>query len=458
MKNKTLITKLLTLVGIMLLLLVGLKVIGNIVDDRQRYRAEATEGVAQSLAGEQIVLGPLVHYACVETWDALEQVNNVSSTVTQRREFSIVNSPDQLTIIGDTRMESLARSLHKVNVFTLNAQIAGSWAEGIKPPTLPKTPPLAKNWNVQCEPPVLMFAVDDARGIRSAQLRLNGKPYKLSAGTNYVAFPKGLHVRLPEVILASAQPLKVELELSLVGTEQLSIVPLGDTSQVQLSGQWPHPSFGGRFLPATREVSSKGFNATWKLSALATTATQSVAEGKPICRSSSYQMRQGACTDSFSVSFIDPVNPYSLSNRAVKYGLLFILLTFVAVGMFEVLQRLRIHPVQYLLIGSALCVFFLLLVSLSEHLSFSLAYAIAASACAVLLGYYACHALASVKRGIPFGVGIAVLYGLLFILLQLEQTALVIGALTLFLVLTLVMVMTRNVNWYGLSGQVDTED
>lgn len=456
MKKRPIVTKLVVLACIVLLLLLGLGVIGDIVQDRQRYRAATAEGVAHSLAGEQMVLGPLVHHACVETWDTLERDNNVSRSVKQRREFRVVSWPDQLDIAGDTSMESLARGLHKVNAFTLNAQIVGTWADGIKSPQLPST---EKNGTIHCEAPVVMLAVDDARGIRSAQVRLNGKSYKLNPGTHYAPFAKGLHVSLPEDVLNTAQPFKVELDLALVGTGRLSIVPLGDTSNVQLSGQWPHPSFGGRFLPATREVSSDGFKATWELSALATTAPQTVADGKPVCRNDdSYEARQGDCTDSFSVGFIDPVNPYSLSDRATKYGLLFIVLTFVAVGMFELLQRLRIHPVQYLLIGSALCVFFLLLVSLSEHVPFSLAYAIAAGACAVLLGYYACHALASTKRGIPFGMGIAVLYGLLFILLQLEQTALVIGALTLFLVLTLIMVMTRKVDWYGLSAQAEKRD
>ena len=157
------------------------------------------------------------------------------------------------------------------------------------------------------------------------------------------------------------------------------------------------------------------------------------------------------CADSFSVAFIDPVNPYSLSDRATKYGVLFIALTFVAVGLFELMLRLRVHPVQYLLVGSALCSFFLLLLSLSEHLPFGMAYAVAATACVLLLGYYASHMLGSLRRGLPFGAGMALLYGLLYVLLQLEQTALVVGSIALFAVLALVMVLTRRVNWYGLS-------
>ena len=151
------------------------------------------------------------------------------------------------------------------------------------------------------------------------------------------------------------------------------------------------------------------------------------------------------------ISFIDPVNPYSLSDRATKYGLLFVVLTFVAVGLFELMNRLRVHPIQYFLVGSAISIFFLLLVSLSEHLGFNESYAAAATACVLLLTYYASYMLGGLRRGVPFGLGVGLLYGLLFVLLQLEQTALVVGAIALFVVLALVMALTRKIDWYRLS-------
>jgi inner membrane protein len=166
----------------------------------------------------------------------------------------------------------------------------------------------------------------------------------------------------------------------------------------------------------------------------------------------------GPCIETVAVAFIDPINTYSLSDRATKYGLLFIALTFVAVGLFEFMRGLRVHPVQYFLVGAAISIFFLLLVSLSEHLPFNDSYAYAASACVLLLGYYASHMLRSWKRGLPFGAGMALLYGLLFMLLQLEQTALVVGALALFAVLAAVMLLTRKVDWYGrLQANTDSE-
>lgn len=312
---------------------------------------------------------------------------------------------------------------------------------------------------MQCGAPILMMAVGDARGIRTAQLTLGEQTLPLKPGTFHPTYSRGLHAALPEAVRDQTNGLSATLELELVGTERLAMVPLGGNTEVQLGSSWPHPSFAGRFLPSEREVKADGFNARWRLSALATTAQHDIANGKKVCDAASTAGSDHAlaataerdCADSFSVAFIDPVNPYTLSDRATKYGVLFIALTFVAVGLFELMKKLRVHPVQYLLVGSALCSFFLLLVSLSEHLPFGVSYAIAATACVLLLAYYASHMLGSLARGVPLGAGIALLYGLLYVLLQLEQTALVVGAIALFMVLTAVMVLTRNVNWYGLA-------
>jgi len=140
-----------------------------------------------------------------------------------------------------------------------------------------------------------------------------------------------------------------------------------------------------------------------------------------------------------------------LSDRALKYGLLFIALTFVSVGLVEVMRRLRVHPVQYLLVGCALTVFFLLLTSLGEHLSFNIAYLGASLACTLLLGYYGSHVLGGLRAGALFGAGIAGLYGALYVLLQMEQSSLLTGAVLLFCVLAGVMVATRRLDWHGLA-------
>ena len=154
---------------------------------------------------------------------------------------------------------------------------------------------------------------------------------------------------------------------------------------------------------------------------------------------------------------MDPVSPYVLSDRATKYGLLFIALTFVGVGALEVLRRLRVHPIQYLLVGSALAIFFLLLVSLSEHVPFAVAYLAAAAACTALLTFYGAFVLRGSRAGAAFGAAIGGLFGALYALLQLEQTALLLGSILLFAVLAAVMVATRRIDWYGLFARMRAE-
>jgi inner membrane protein len=453
--------KLAALAAVVLLLLIGLGQIEDVVRDRQHYRSMTAQNVASSLAGPQTLLGPLIHSACVESWDVETGKGDERRSEERRREFLLTAMPEQLKLRSGAAMEERARGLHKVNTYTLKAHIQAQWA------SLASLQPQAtvKGSRMQCGAPIVMLGVGDARGIRTAQLTLDGSALALKPGTFHPRYSRGLHAVLPATVHDQAGGLSATLDLELVGTEGLSIVPLGSNTEVQLESGWPHPSFAGRFLPSEREVRSDGFTAQWRLSSLATTAQHDVAAGKPVCaagpgddESAASPSPGSGCTDSFSVAFIDPVNPYSLADRAIKYGVLFIALTFVAVGLFELMgggpamKSLRVHPVQYLLVGSALCSFFLLLLSLSEHLPFGASYALAAGACVLLLGYYASHMLGSMRRGLPFGAGMALLYGLLYVLLQLEQTALVVGSIALFAVLALVMVLTRRVNWYGLTA------
>lgn len=451
-----LFTKLAALLAVAVLLWIGLGLIGDVVRDRQHYRFEAVRSVAQSLAGPQTVMGPLLHSACVETWDMVVGSGNDRSVTEQRREFRLTAVPEQLNIEMDAVPEARARGLHEVNAYLLKAHVTAEWSalESLRPQAT------MKQSRLQCGPPVLMLAVADARGIRTARLTVEEQPLPLKPGTFHPVYTRGLHATLPDNLRAQDAPLRVSLDLELVGIERLGIVPLGSQTEVRMSSAWPHPSFGGRYLPSEREVRADGFSARWRLSSLASSAQQDVAEDRKLCEVSlapeagEYAVARAAspCVESLDVAFIDPVNPYSLSDRAIKYGLLFIALTFMAVGLFELMKAVKVHPVQYLLVGGALCSFFLLLVSLSEHLAFGFSYALAAASCVLLLTYYASHVLGGWRRGLPLGLGIAVLYGLLYLLLQLEQTALVVGALALFALLAMVMVLTRRVDWYGQSA------
>jgi inner membrane protein len=367
----------------------------------------------------------------------------------RRREFILVALPESLTIKSSAGVDQRARGLHQVNTFNLKTQINAKWAnlESLK------AVQTIKNSRMNCGAPIVMVSVTDASGIRSATLELNGQVQTLKPGTFYPLYPRGVHAMLPDALRGQEEPLSIDVQLELQGTEKLAIVPLGGITQIRMQSNWPHPSFAGDFLPSERTISKEGFDATWRISSLATTARENLLLDRGFCSAETDGgIKPRDCVETLKVAFIDPVNAYSLSDRVTKYGVLFVVLTFVAVGLFELMKRVRVHPVQYFLVGSAICSFFLLLVSLSEHLGFNTAYLVAAVACVSLLMYYASYMLGSLWRGLPFGAGMGLLYGLLFVLLQQEQTALALGAVALFVVLAAVMALTRKVDWYGLTG------
>lgn len=457
MKPGSLVLKVLAIVAIVAALMLALGRIGGLVDERQMRSREAQQSVEQSLAGRQSVLGPALLSACIEEWDTFVGEGKDRKTVAERREFLLAATPRQLAVQAGATMEPRHRGLFKVNTYAGKATLQAQW------PSLAALRPQREHAGsrLQCAAPVLMVAVSDARGIRQALVKVGGDTLPVRSGTQHPSHLRGFHAVLPEALRTAEQPLAVEVTLELVGTAELAIAPIADDTRVQLHANWPHPSFGGRFLPTTREIRADSFSATWNVSSLATTAASDFLHRMALCTPPGGDVDDAAppapagrapagCIESFSVGFIDPVNPYSLSDRAIKYGLLFVGLTFVAVGMVEVMRRVRVHPIQYLLVGCALSIFFLLLLSLSEHLSFDLSYAIAATACVALLGVYARHLLGGVRAGAMFAGGVATLYGALYALLQMEQTALVIGSVLLFAVLAGVMLMTRRVDWYGL--------
>ena len=440
-------SKLLALVAILALLVAALTQISAVVRDRQNHRHMAVQSIAQSLAGTQTLVGPLIHVTCTEEWSTVVD----KQPQTERRELQLVAAPSVLGLQGNSQLEPRARGLHATQVFNLKGKLSAQWTD------LAALRPVAQHANARmtCGQPVVMLAVSDARGIRHASLRLDGQAVALQPGTLYGGYPRGVHAPLP-VNFSGAAGFQAQIDFELVGTEQFSVVPVGSDTQVELSSNWPHPSFGGQFLPVARKVGAQGFEAKWRVSSLASTAQHDVAQLKAVCDMAGEAATAGprACAEAFGVTFVDPGNTYALSDRATKYGLLFIGLTFLAVGMFEFMKALRVHPIQYLLVGAALSLFYLLLVSLSEHLPFEIAYGLAASACVVLLTFYAGHMLQGFSRGVPFGLGIGLMYGLLFVLLQIEQTALLVGAVALFAILAAIMSLTRRVDWYARIRQL----
>ena len=427
-------SKALAIVLVALALVVALDRVSALVAEREARLREAQAGVAASLATHQQLTGPVLQRRCEETWSVEVGEGKERKKVNERREFELVATPKTLDLDGTATIEPRRRGLYKINGYVLKATLKASWdALQVLQPRAQHAPS-----ELRCDDAVLFVAVGDARGLRSVTVTA-GKALPVSAGTPHGKMPKGFQVRLAAEQWADGA-FAADIGIELVGTRLLAIAPVADQTQVRLRSDWPHPSFQGRFLPNEREIGDHGFNAWWRISALATSAPHDV-------------RAQAEHIERFAVEFIDPVNAYSLADRATKYGVLFIGLTFLGVALTEVMRRARVHPVQYLLVGSALAIFFLLLVSLSEHMAFVWSYAGAAAACTSLLAFYGAHVLGGWRAGLAFGAAVATLYGVLYLLLQQEQSALVLGSGLLFAVLAALMVLTRRFDWYRLVDQ-----
>ena len=455
-----LIGKTLSLGGVLAALILGLQMVSGVVSEREGRLREAERGVAVSLAAAQTLVGPMLTRDCVETWESTQGEGKDKKTVTERGDLRVSEAPVRLDVKAGATTETLHRGIYKVNAYVMKAKLVAAWSDGLA------LTPHAQHANsrVECDAPVLFVALGDARGVRSAVMRIDGAAVPVLPGTTHSSHPRGFHAAVAESYIGARRPLATEIEIEIAGTGQLAFAPVGGNTRVELASNWPHPSFGGRFLPIERKIGAAGFSAVWEVNSLATTAPQATIGGAGSCGlgdtapdSSDTDSRRGSCIETFGVGFIDPVNPYVLSDRATKYGLLFIALTFVGVGLVEVMRRLRVHPIQYLLVGSAVVVFFLLLVSLSEHVAFGIAYLAAAGACTALLTFYGCYVLGGTRAGAVFGAGIAGLYGTLYLLLQLEQRALLLGSILLFTVLAVLMVATRRIDWYALFNRVRSE-
>ena len=460
-----LLTKSVAIAAVLFLLSLVLLRIDGLVNERRWRSVQAAQGVEQSLAGAQTLVGPVLQRTCTEQWTEWTGEGKERRKVEEKREWTLAAAPQGLKVDGDLKAEARYRGLFKVNGYAGRVVLDARW------PDLAALQPRGEHAEsrVSCTPVRLWLAASDVRGLRSAQAMVDGTPRPVLPGTPNARHARGLQLVLDEMRSAQAgAPLAVKLTLELLGTSRLALVPAGAETSWALRSDWPHPSFGGRFLPAARQVDAQGFTARWTVSALASPAAADVVRDGEVCpvpQAGAYvgsgeeaelpppptQSAQGhPCLDTLAVSFIDPVNPYVLTDRATKYAWLFIILTFGGVGLTEVLAGRRVHPVQYTLVGLALAMFFLLLLSLSEHIAFGHAYAAASGGCVSLLGFYARHMLGGWRAGAAFGAGAALLYGALWVLLQMEQTALVIGSLMLFAALASVMVLTRRVDWYGL--------
>lgn len=436
MLRNPLFSKILLICLLALLLLIPLGMIQSKISERKYQQIQVQQDIARTASGPQAIAGPylVVRYKLRERRSTRDNDGNERITVSESVVKETVISPHGLKIDGSAEVETRSRGIYQANLFNLHARLAGNFV-------------VPKGYGINRAPgdiiplsAYFVVNVSDSRGIHNVPaLSLNGKLYEFAPGGIGPKDGNGMHVALDSLDVNEPHAFNFDFPLELQGMTSLSVLPTGNNTEVSLKSPWPHPSFGGGYLPRTRSVDANGFSAQWLVTNLARNSTVP-ADG---------DAHKGA--DAISVDFIDPVNVYLLSERAVKYGVMFVVLVFTAFFMFEVLRSMRIHPMQYLLVGLAMAVFFLLIISLSEHMSFLLSYVVSSASCAALIGVYLAGVLKKRKPAAIFSAGIALMYAVLYGVLQSEDNALLMGAMILFGALAAVMLLTRNMNWYELN-------
>lgn len=419
------------------LLMVPLALVNGTIGERANYRQQAVAAVAASYAGPQVVAGPVLVVPYSETVQVMETDAYGKPVARQQRsQRQWLFFPRTLSLEGKLKPSIRKRGLHEVRVYEMQSDLNAHFDL-----VLAQTPAGSDR---QIGQPFLSFAISDVRGLLGTpKLTRDAKAVALQQGPGERREGGGLHAVLQQVLPGEHLRFDARFQSTLAGTESMAVAPVADSNHVRLSSTWPHPQFAGRFLPRGRDISDAGFDARWDISALAAGTQAQLLEG-----------RAAGELDALQVGLVEPVNIYSQADRASKYGVLFIGLTFVAFFLFELLKRLPIHPIQYAFVGLSLAIFFLLLISLSEHVAFWIAYLAASGACIGLLTVYLSAVLRSRMRGIGFATGLALLYAALYGLLVSEDNALVLGSLMLFAILAVLMILTRRIDWYAPSSGV----
>jgi inner membrane protein len=409
---------------LVLLLLIPAAFIQNLVNERQSRQQEAVNEISSKWAGAQTVTGPVIGIPYIEqtTYD------NNTTTVKKWAYFL----PDKLDMQAHIIPEKRYRGIYQVIVYTATLQIKGSYDSlriadlGIRPEQL--------LWNEAA----VFFDISDVQGLKEEMtLQLAGTNLDLiPAKYTTDQFKNSLSAALPVAVGNLHGPLEFAATVELKGSGNLLFVPAGKTTTVKTVSSWPDPSFAGSYLPDVRTVKDSGFAADWRVLYVNRNFPQQ-------WKASQYDMGKS----SFGVNLLVPVDAYQQTTRSVKYSILIILLTFTAFFLIEWVYRSAIHSLQYILVGFALCLFYTLLLSFSEYIGFNKAYLVAALATIILIAWYVRSILRSSKMAVFIGLLLTLLYGFIFTLIQLQDYALLMGSIGLFITLAVVMYFSRKIKW-----------
>ncbi len=437
------LTRTLAIAAVAVAILLPIGMIDGKISERQARADGVVSQFASETSGPQLVVGPLLALTCEETYVAEREVKRAgkAETIAERKTRACPTTfvaPRSLDANANVPVENLHRGLYSIRMYRADLSLRGEFEWPRPPEAVGQDVRVWKNAYI-----VTFF--QDPRGIKSVTSSVSSE---LLSGTGEPGLDRfSIRESLgPYGGRSAGTVVPFAYRIGFVGTSSLEIAPVGDRNRIHIGSSWPHPSFGAAWSPDSRAMGPNGFEAEWRMTSVATGGSGA---WNLLARGGKLANARGA-----GMSLFDPVNVYTLSYRATQYAFLFVLFTFTALALAEVLSGVRLHPAQYALVGSALAVFFLLLIAFSEHVPFAWAYAGAACACVLLLTFYLRHPLGNLRRTATFFGIFTALYGSLYLLLQSEDNALLLGSLMVFALLAVIMVSTRKLDWAAVTARL----
>jgi inner membrane protein len=428
-KNKTIIKGF--LIGfLILIMLIPAALIQELVHEREQRQKEVIREISSKWATSQTIVGPVMMVPYKEY-----QRDKDGKVLEYKRTVYLL--PEQLKVEGSLAPEVRHRSLYDVTLYKSAEKLSGMFS--LKPLEKLNLIPANIVWNESR----LIVGINDARGLEEeVKLNWNGQAITLEAGVpDNSLVENGLST---PVTIDSQNNISFSMDIKMKGSELLYFTPVGKTTEVNLKAPWKDPAFDGQYLPVSSQISDAGFSATWKVLQVSRNYPQCWIDNK-------YDLRNSA----FGVRLIQPADSYAKTERSVKYAILFIALTFTVFFFLELFQKQQIHPLQYILVGMALCIFYTLLLSVSEYTGFNPAYAIASIATVSLVGLYVWSIFKKGRIAAGFTAALAGLYTYIYVLIQLQDYALLFGSIGLFIIIAVLMYFSRKIDWYN-SGNPKT--
>ncbi|MCW7469552.1 cell envelope integrity protein CreD [Leptospira kanakyensis] len=423
--------------GMVLLFIIPLIMVGSLIEERSASRNQAVLEVGEKWGSNQTIVGPvlMIPYNLRIPKSGSSKEKDKWDYVTDYAYFL----PEEMDSVVDMKTELRKRSIYEIPLYTSKVKITGKFS-----PIFSSDFPIDTTY-IYWDDVRLVVSVSDLKGLGGEmKLTLAGKDKKFLPGTRSSYLHSGLNSTVSIGEAGNSIPFEIQLEVK--GSESFSVIPIGKKSKLMMSSDWKDPSFNGNLLPKDRSVNEEGFSAVWESSYFARSYPQ-------IIHSMNDSILETILNSGYGVSLVIPVDHYLKMERSVKYGLLFIVTSFALFFLMEVFGGVLLHPIQYVLIGSAMVLFYILNLSFSEHLGFLPAYILSSLAVTGLIGYYAINVLKNQKKGLITASYYLVLYSFLYVILASEEQALLLGSLALFMVLAAVMHFTRKVDWYQFGGK-----